>query len=96
VYCQLAHSCGITADWAQQQAARFVDAIVELLEAVGLPSRVEVPQDAPEDLAGKLARNAVESTSKPLRGTPREIDEPALKALFEEILTRPAAATKPV
>jgi len=86
VYCQLAHYCGITADSPQQQAARFVDAIVELLESVGLPGRVEVPDDAPEDLAGKLARNAVESTLKPLEWTPREIDEPTLKGLFDEII----------
>lgn len=86
VYCQLAHYCGITADSPQQQAARFVDAVVELLESVGLPGRVELPGDAPEDLAGKLARNAVESTLKPLEWTPREIDEPTLKGLFGEIL----------
>lgn len=86
VYCQLAHYCGITADSPQQQAARFVDAIVELLESVGLPGRVELPGDAPEDLAARLARNAVESTLKPLEWTPREIDEPTLKGLFGEIL----------
>jgi alcohol dehydrogenase len=86
VYCRLAHYCGVTADSPQQQAARFVDTIVELLEAVGLPGRVEVPDDAPEDLAGRLARNAVESTLKPLEWTPRDIDEPTLKGLFDEIL----------
>jgi alcohol dehydrogenase class IV len=88
VYSQLAHYCAITADTPEEQAARFVDMIVELLQAVGLPSRVEVPDDAPEDLAAKLARNAIESTLKPLEWTPTEIDEPALEGLFDEILQR--------
>ena len=86
VYCQLAHHCGIRGDSPRQQAARFVGAIVGLLRAVGLPDRVDVPHDAPEDLAAKLARNAVESTLKPLEWTPRNIDEPTLKGLFDEIL----------
>jgi alcohol dehydrogenase class IV len=86
VYCQLAHHCGITAEKPDEQAAQFVDTIVELLQSVGLPGRVEVPDDAPEDLAAKLARNAVESTLKPLEWTPREIDEPTLEGLFDEIL----------
>ncbi len=86
VYCQLAHHCGITDGSPDERAARFVDAIVELLESVGLPGGVEVPEDAPEDLSGKLARNALESTLKPLEWTPRDIDEPALKGLFDEIL----------
>lgn len=88
VYCQLAHYCAIAADSPEAQAARFVETIEELLESVGLPGRVEVPEDAPEDLAGKLARNAFESTLKPLEWTPREIDEPTLKVLFEGILRR--------
>ena len=87
VYCQLAHHCGIRGDSPRQQAARFVGAIVGLLRAVGLPDRVDVPHDAPEDLAAKLARNAVESTLKPLEWTPRDIDEPTLKGLFEQILS---------
>ena len=85
-YCQLAHCCEITADSPQQQAWSFVECIVELLQSVGLPDRIAVPEGAPDDLAAKLARNAVESTLKPLQWNPREIDEATLKELFEEIL----------
>lgn len=86
VYCRLADCCGIVGDSADGQAARFVDRIVELLRSVGLPDRVEVPDDAPDDLPARLARNAMESTLKPLEWNPRKIEEAALKGLFEEIL----------
>ncbi len=85
-YGRLAHYCGIMADSPTQQAERFVDRIAELLESVGLPGRIKVPSDAPDDLAAKLALNAFESTLKPLEWTPRDIDEPTLKGLFEAIL----------
>lgn len=90
VYCRLARDCGIAADSPQRQAARFVDCIVELLRSVGLPDRVEVPADAPDDLAAKLARNAMESTLKPLEWNPRRIDEATLKGLFDEMLSEVA------
>jgi len=86
VYCELARCCGITADSREKQAERFVDCIVELLRMVGLPDRIEVPDDAPDDLAAKLAQNAIESTLKPLEWNPRKIDEATLKTLFEELL----------
>lgn len=87
VYCELAEHCHITADSPEKQAARFVDAIANLLESVGLPSQIQVPADAPHDLAAKLAKNAFESTLKPLEWTPRSIDQPTLESLFQEILT---------
>ncbi len=86
VYCELADQCGIPGDSSQQKAERFVERITELLASVGLTEQVDVPDDAPDDLAGKLARNAFESTLKPLEWTPREIDEPTLKGLFEQIV----------
>ena len=86
VYCQLADYCRLTADSPEERATRFIDSICELLESVGLPSKVRVPDDAPDDLAAKLAKNAFESTLKPLEWTPREIDEATLKKLFDEIL----------
>jgi hypothetical protein len=52
----------------------------------GYPVESRCPATPPEDPAGKLARNAVESTLKPLEWTPQEIDEPAQKGLFGEIL----------
>ncbi|MBN2476971.1 MAG: iron-containing alcohol dehydrogenase [Pirellulales bacterium] len=86
VYCELAHCCGLTADTPKQQATRFVDCIASLLQSVGLPERVDLPDDAPDDLPAKLARNAYESTLKPLQWNPREIDEATLANLFREIL----------
>ncbi|GAG45435.1 unnamed protein product, partial [marine sediment metagenome] len=59
---------------------------VELLREVGLPDRVEVPKDAPDDLAGKLARNAIQGTPVPIKLNPRKIDEATLKELFEELI----------
>ncbi|HUT12826.1 MAG TPA: iron-containing alcohol dehydrogenase, partial [Thermoguttaceae bacterium] len=86
VYSELADYCGLRGDSPEAKAGRFVERIVELLEAAGLPTRVAVPDDAPDDLAGKLARNAFESTLKPLEWNPRKIDEATLRRLFEEIL----------
>jgi len=86
VYCQLAQHCEITADTPQQQSWLFVECIIELLQSVGLPDRIRVPDDAPKDLAAKLAHNAVESTLKPLEWNPRDINETTLKELFEELL----------
>jgi len=87
VYAELAHGCGITADTIEQQAERFIDTIAGLLESVGLPAKIKIPDDAPDDLAAKLATNAFESTRKPLEWNPRKIDEPTLKKLFDKILT---------
>ena len=86
VYCVLAHYCGIMADSPEQQAQRFVEHITEMLESIGLPGRIKVPDDAPDDLAAKLARNAFEGTLKPLQWNPRDIDQPTLKEMFEELL----------
>lgn len=85
-YCRLAEACGIPADSPARQADRFVERIVELIRCVGLPDRVSLPQRAPEDLAARLARNAVESMRDPLAWNPRPVDEATLVPLFEEIL----------
>ncbi|NQU25535.1 MAG: iron-containing alcohol dehydrogenase [Candidatus Nealsonbacteria bacterium] len=86
VYCHIAHYCGIIDKDPEQQAARFIDRITELLREVGLPDRVEVPAGAPADLASRLAANAMESTLKPLLWNPREVTKDQLTRLFEEIL----------
>ncbi len=86
VYCELAHGCGIVAASPQQQATRFVARIVELLRAVGLPDKVKAPQDAPEDLAEKLAHNAIDGTPVPIKLNPRKIDLATLKGLLDEII----------
>ncbi len=86
VYAELAHYCGIVDGSPDARAAKFIDCIVELLGSIGLPQRVEVPADAPDDLAARIAQNAFESTLKPLEWTPRKIDEPTLTDLLKEIL----------
>jgi len=85
-YCVLADCCGIPAGPPEEKAARFVDTIAELLRSVGLPERVEVPYDAPDDLVDQLARNAMESTPVPIMLNPRKIDETALKDMLKELL----------
>ncbi len=86
-YNQLGHYCGIQADSLEERAARFVDTIVELLQSIGLPDRVEVPGDSRNDLAENLARNAAESTPVPLALNPRPIDHAELKDVFLELLS---------
>ncbi|OHB86368.1 MAG: hypothetical protein A2V98_17045, partial [Planctomycetes bacterium RBG_16_64_12] len=85
-YCALADYCGISAGSPEAKAARFVDRILELLRSAGLPDRVDVPADAPDDLLQRLVRNAFESTPVPITLNPRKIDEAALEGLFREVL----------
>ena len=86
-YCRMADACGIRADSPEEQAAAFVDCIVELLRSAGLPDRVEIPDDAPDDLVDRLVRNALESTPVPIKLNPRKVDEAALKEMFRQILS---------
>jgi len=85
-YSELARHCGISADSPERQAAGFVECVVGLLRSVGLPDRVELPPDAPDDLLDKLVRNAFESTPVPITLNPRKVDEAALKELFREVM----------
>jgi alcohol dehydrogenase len=85
-YGDLAGWCGLTDGSPDELAARFVDAITGLLRSVGLPDRVEVPPEAPDDLLEKLVHNAMESTPVPIKLNPRRVDEAALAGLFEEVL----------
>jgi alcohol dehydrogenase class IV len=94
VYGRLAGECGIDGDSPQQQADRFVQRIVELLTSIGLPDRVTVPDDAPDDLVAKLAKNAMDGTPVPIRLNPRKVDLPALEELFDEILVRQGSANE--
>lgn len=85
-YVDLADCCGIAADSPHEKAARFVDCIVELLGSIGLPDRLEVPADAPDDLLQRLVRNARESTPVPIKLSPRKIDDAALDQMFRTVL----------
>lgn len=86
VYAELARDCGLRADSREATASLFVDRIVALLESVGLPSKIEVPDDAPDDLLEKLVRNAFDSTPVPITLNPRKIDEAVMRKLFQELL----------
>ena len=86
VYAELARDCGITADSRERAATAFVDRIIGLLESLGLPNKIEVPDDAPDDLLEKLVRNAFDSTPVPIKLNPRKIDEAVMRELFEELL----------
>ncbi len=85
-YAEMARFCGITADSLQQQADEFVERIEGLLKSVGLPDRIEVPDDAPADLLEKLVRNAFDSTPVPIRLNPRKIDEAVMRDIFAGLL----------
>jgi alcohol dehydrogenase class IV len=85
-YCELARFCGIEGATPEEQAAGFVDCIVELLRSADLPDRIDSPQDAPQDLLDKLVRNAFESTPVPIKLNPRKIDEATMRELFEELV----------
>jgi alcohol dehydrogenase class IV len=87
-YAQMASFCGITADSREAQAAQFVERIVELLRSVGIPDRVDVPPDAPDDLVDQLVRNARESTPVPITLNPRKVDDEALEEMFREVVRR--------
>jgi len=86
-YCQMADGCGLRAGSPEEQAAAFVERIVELLRSAGLPDRVEVPENAPDDLINRLVRNALESTPVPIKLNPRKIDEAALGEMFGQLLS---------
>ena len=86
VYAELARDCGVTADSRKQAATAFVDRIIALLESLGLPNKIEVPDDAPDDLLEKLVQNAFDSTPVPIKLNPRKIDEAVMRELFQELL----------
>lgn len=86
-YGELADCCGIVADSPQEKAARFVDCIANLLDSIGLPDRVDVPADAPDDLIQRLVRNAWESTPVPIKLSPRKIDDAALAEMFRTVVS---------
>ena len=83
---EMARFCGIVSNSPKQQAAEFVDRIVCLLQSVGLPNQVDVPDDAPDDLLDKLVQNAFDSTPVPIKLNPRKIDQTIMRELFEQIL----------
>ena len=74
-------------DVAGAQAARFVECILDLLRSVGLPDRVDVPPDAPEDLVDRLVRNALESTAVPIKLNPRKVSEGDLREMFRGVVS---------
>ena len=86
-YAELAGFCGISSDSARRQAAAFVDCIVDLLRSVGIPERVDVPPNAPDDLIDRLVRNARASTPVPITLNPRKIDDGVLAEMFREVVS---------
>jgi len=86
VYSRLAGCCGVAADSPDRSAQRFVEFISEFLQSLGLPTRVELPAEVPDDLPALLARNAFLSTPIPLKLNPRKIDEAVLAKLLEQLL----------
>ena len=85
-YGQLANYCGAEGDSPEQRAEAFVARVIDLLRSVGLPERIAVPEEAPDDLVDKLVRNAMESTPVPIQLNPRKVDEAALAEMFREVL----------
>lgn len=85
----LADACGITGGSARQRAERFVQRIVDLLHAVGLPDHVDIPPNAPPDLLDQLVQNAFASTRVSLTLNPCQVNQQRLRAMFEDVLRRP-------
>lgn len=85
-YARLADCCSISGDTTKLKADAFVTRVENLLQSVGLPDQIEQPVDAPDDLAARLARNAIESTPVPLQLNPREVDEQSLVEIFGQLL----------
>jgi len=85
-YARLAHCCGIMGENKEEQSEKFVEAICDLLKTVGLPNKVTLDKDAPDNLAAELARNAFEGTAGPMTINPRPVDQPTLEKLLPEIL----------
>jgi alcohol dehydrogenase class IV len=85
-YAELARWCGIAAGSPEASAARFVERIVELLRSIGLPERIDVPPDAPENLIDVLIQNARQSAPAPITLNPRKVDDAALREMFNEVV----------
>jgi len=85
-YAELAEACGIGGTSPDEQAARFVDQIQQLLKSVGLPDRVPVSAGSSADLVDRLVRNAFQSMATGIALNPRRVDAETLARLFEEVL----------
>lgn len=83
---ELARQCHILADTPETQAARFLDALEQLLREAGLPEKYSVPQDAPANYLDRLVRHALEATAEACTLTPVKVDENVLRELFQKIL----------
>lgn len=86
-YAELAGFCGIAADSRERQGAAFVDRIVGLLRSVGIPKRLDVPRDLPDDLIDRLVLGARESMPMAITLNPRKIDDGALAEMFREVVS---------
>ncbi len=85
-YAALADACRLPGNSPEEKAATFVETVVDLLGAVGLPDRVTASPDAPSDLLDRLVQSATESTRIGLTLNPRKVDAASLRDLFSECL----------
>jgi len=94
---ELAQACGFPGGSPEQRAQRFVETVSELLRSVGLPDRVPLPADAPDDVLDRLVRNAWESSAGSIRLNPRRVNDASLRDLFGQVLRqdRPAEPAPP-
>ncbi len=82
---ELARRCGLAGESDAALAERFVAAVADLLQSVGLPSRVPLPPDPPADLADRLAGEAAETLPLAITLNPRKVDAASLRAMFGEL-----------
>ena len=88
-YAQLARFCNLKSGSDEQLADRFVDAIDELFERIGLPSRIPLAGDAPPNAIEKLVRSACEGTRVAITLNPRKVAEEDLRRFFEQVIELP-------
>ncbi|GAB6166637.1 iron-containing alcohol dehydrogenase [Thermostilla marina] len=84
----LGRHCHIMGDTQEAQAAAFIERIESLLREAGIPEKVKVPDDAPEDLIDRLVRHTMAAAPEPITLTPMKVDESLLRECFEALLER--------
>lgn len=85
-FARLSRYFAIDGGSVDERAEGFIEAVVNLLRDLDIPSRPRVPDDAPADLAAKLAKNALISTPVAAGNNPRPVDEATLRELYTVLL----------